>query len=285
MKKKKILTIILTLVLTINTSLCLLNVSINNLVNDKYISDKVYEIDFVDTINNSNDKNIKKVRKNLDILYAITDIINIDNEKIDSIINSKITRDTVITVVHNIYDSIKYDKEEDLITVKDYRTIVDNNIDYINNNLKLNLDIPKKLILKEALYKVGDKVIKDVPTTGSITNEMNRTSYNLLHILLSSNTVIVCIILELVVVGILYLINKDIILSIRPVFNSIVITYFVLILLTGYLMYANNQLDIVTTIMHDYSTQVGKVCHILFYISLGYVLIRRRNIFKKKKSK
>jgi hypothetical protein len=78
---------------------------------------------------------------------------------------------------------------------------------------------------------------------------------------------------------------KNIINTIRSIFNSIVCSYFVLTLVTGYLMTVNNQSKIFLAIISDYVDKIGSILHILFYISLAYVIIRRRDIFNQKKSK
>ena len=284
MKNKKIITIILTLVLAFNTSLCVLWVSTNSLVNNNYIKEKVYDVDIVSSINNSNDDNLKRVQQDLAILYTITDMINIDNEKVNNIINSKIAKDTLTKITINIYEAIKFDKEVEIISIDDYQNIVNDNIDYLNDSLKLKLDDTGKKVLRETLYLVGNKIIKDVPSTGSITSSMSPSSYFLLHILFSSSTIFILIIIELLIICIITIMYRNIVDIIRPLLNSIVISYFLMVIITGYLMTINNQYIVVNSIINDFVKIINKYQHILFYISIAYLVFRRRDIFSKKKS-
>lgn len=206
---KKIITIFIVIILTFNNVILCLNQSINKLIIDNYLKEEIQNLSLTGLIESDELKDnitMKKIKRHLDILYAITDIIDIPKEKVTTLIDSKISKDIVYKVILNIIDSIRNNEQEVLFNIDDYNSIVDDNLEIILKEKKINLSPKEEAILSKLLKEVGKNILKDIPTTKVILDDMSNNEKIFIRILINDNYSVI-ITINIILMLILFVIN------------------------------------------------------------------------------
>lgn len=212
MKKqiKRIISYLILGLFTICTYLLIINISSKDLVKSGYLEKELANITITDIINSpvfDNDNDIQKIRKNINSIYSVADILNIPADKITEIINSKISTDIITKIVINITDTIVTGDKKELFNLTDYNQIVDNNIDLITNEINLNLSYEEKIILTKILKEVGEKTIKEVPSTDLVLDKIDSNKLNIIRIIISKHIRYILVVFDIILLSILVFLN------------------------------------------------------------------------------
>lgn len=197
---------------TICTYLLIINISSKDLVKPEYLEKELANISVTNIINShvfDNDKDIQKIRKNINSIYSVADILNIPADKITEIINSKISTDIITKIVINITDTIVTGDKKELFNLTDYNQIVDNNIDLITNEINLNLSYEEKIILTKILKEVGEKTIKEVPSTDLVLDKIDSNKLNIIRIIISKHIRYILVVFDIILLSILVFLNLN----------------------------------------------------------------------------
>lgn len=223
---------------TICTYLLIINISSKDLVKPEYLEKELANISVTNIINShvfDNDKDIQKIRKNINSIYSVADILNIPDDKITEIINSKISTDIITKIVINITDTLVTGDKKELFNLTDYNQIVDNNIDLITNEINLNLSYEEKIILTKILKEVGEKTIKEVPSTDLVLDKIDSDKLNIIRIIISKHIRYILAIVDAILLSILVFLNFN-----RNIIKYLLKSLFVLLsvlLITSIIVY------------------------------------------------
>lgn len=223
---------------TICTYLLIINISAKDLVEPKYLEKELANISIIDIINSSkfdNDSNIQKIRKNINSIYSVADILDIPKEKITEIIDSKISTDIITKIIINITNTLVTGDKKELFNLTDYNQIVDNNIDLITNEINLNLSYEEKIILTKILKEVGEKTIKEVPSTDLVLDKIDSDKLNIIRIIISKHIRYILAIVDAILLSILVFLNFN-----RNIIKYLLKSLFVLLsvlLITSIIVY------------------------------------------------
>lgn len=223
---------------TICTYLLIINISVKDLVEPKYLEKELANISIIDIINSSkfdNDSNIQKIRKNINSIYSVADILDIPKEKITEIIDSKISTDIITKIIINITDTLVTGNKNELFNIDDYNYIVDNNIDLIISEINLNLNDEEKFILTKILKEVGEKTIKDIPSTDLVLKKIDSYKLNIIRIIISEHIRYILAIVDAILLSILVFLNFN-----RNIIKYLLKSLFVLLsvlLITSIIVY------------------------------------------------
>ena len=223
---------------TICTYLLIINISAKDLVEPKYLERELANISIIDIINSSkfdNDSNIQKIRKNINSIYSVADILDIPKEKITEIIDSKISTDIITKIIINITDTLVTGNKNELFNIDDYNYIVDNNIDLITSEINLNLNDEEKFILTKILKEVGEKTIKDIPSTDLVLKKIDSYKLNIIRIIISERIRYILAIVDAILLSILVFLNFN-----RNIIKYLLKSLFVLLsvlLITSIIVY------------------------------------------------
>lgn len=223
---------------TICTYLLIINISSKDLVKPEYLEKELANISVTNIINShvfDNDKDIQKIRKNINSIYSVADILNIPDDKITEIINSKISTDIITKIVINITDTLVTGDKKELFNLTDYNQIVDNNIDLITNEINLNLSYEEKIILTKILKEVGEKTIKEVPSTDLVLDKIDSDKLNIIRIIISKHIRYILVVFDIILLSILVFLNFN-----RNIIKYLLKSLFVLLsvlLITSIIVY------------------------------------------------
>lgn len=209
---KKFISYFILVTSTIFTYVIIVNYSSQYLYNPTYIEKELEHISVTDIINSSifdKDSKMLKIRKNIDSIYSVADILDISKDKITGLINSKISTDVITKIVVNVMDTLITGHKQELFDINDYNQIVDNNLDLILTEINLNLSYEEKLILSKILKEVGEKIIKDVPSTDLVIEKLDSHTLTIIKLISSKQVRDVFIIVDIVLWIILIFLNLN----------------------------------------------------------------------------
>lgn len=249
--------------LVIVNYILILNISTTNICKEEYIQQEIYNYASINDIiySKSFDKNeiILKYRKNIETLYTLSDILNIDVDKINQLIDSKIFKEVFTKISMNIVNSIKYNREYQMFSIEDYNKIVYDNIDDILESMNINLNTTSKNILVNLLKKIGSKSFDDVSSTKIVIDYINPYKVNLLYILTSNNIRVILIIMD-IILFLIFLILEFNIYIIKDIFKIIVLITILLIISNLYLLYFGhtytNEWYFVQRVINKYNSNI-----------------------------
>lgn len=157
-----------------------------------------------------NNYNVRKVRNHLDTVYSVYDILNLDQTKIDKLIDSKISKSVITKMSINIMNSLKNDTNYELFNIDDYNNLVDENIDdVVKIDIPIIGDIGKKKIT-DSVKDAGDKIIKDIPDTYAVTKKISSSRKFIIYVLTNENVRNILLMLDIIVIAILFYLHKSI---------------------------------------------------------------------------
>ena len=273
-QKKRLIIIISSLLVIINY-LLLLNIGSKTVFREESIRNTIYkEASITDLIYSKkfdNNDTINKYRKNIILIYTITDLFNVEKEKIDQIVESNIFKEVLVRILINIINSIKDDKQYQLFSINDYNNIVDGNIDDVLNKINLNKNSNLKTVIVTILKRIGSKSFDDVSTTNKVVDNIPNYKVNIIHIIFNNNIMIILLVIDILLLGLLFIISKEY----KYIISIITILSILLLLTNLYLLYLgnryNNEWHFIKTIINKYNSNIciyTITCFIIFIISL-----------------
>lgn len=194
------------------TYLLIISISGKDLSEPKYLEKELSNISVTDIINShifDSNNHIRKIRKNLDSIYSVADILDIPDDKITEIINSKISTDILTKIIININDTLVTGNKKELFNINDYNHIVDDNIDLITKEINLELSYEEKIILTKILKEVGEKTIKDIPDTNSVIERIDSYKLNIIKLVINNQVRHNLIIIDAILFLILLCLNLN----------------------------------------------------------------------------
>lgn len=210
---KKKINLIVNIMLVIINVLVILNISSYNVMSDAYIEKEIPKVSIKSVIYSSkydNNYNMRKVRSNIDKIYDVYDLLNMDESKIDNLIDSKIFKSIMTKISINVMKSLRDDTNYVLFNINDYNNLVDENID---NIIKIDIpvigDIGEKKI-KKSLKDAGSNIIKDIPDTYTLTKKIPKSRKVIIYILSNENVRNILLVLDIIFIAILFLLHKSI---------------------------------------------------------------------------
>ena len=210
---KKTVNIVVNIILIIINVLLILNISSYNVMSEAYIEKEVPKISVKNVIYSSkfdNNYNVRKVRKHLDKVYSVYDILNLDESKIDKLIDSKISKSIMTKVSINIMKSLRDDTNYELFDINDYYNLVDENIDdVVKIDIPIIGDIGKKKI-SDSVKDAGDKIITDIPDTSTVTKKMKSSRKFIIYMLSNEDVRSVLLMLDIIFIVVLFFLHKSI---------------------------------------------------------------------------
>ena len=181
-------------------------------MSEQYIEKEVPKISMKEVLYSSkfdNNYNMRMVRKHLDTIYSVYDILHLDESKIDKLIDSKISKSILTDVSINIMNSLKTNTDCELFSIDNYDKVVDDNIDdVIKIDVPVIGDIGKKKI-KNSVKSVGSKILKDIPSTSKITSKIPKIKRIIIYMFSNDNVRNILLILDIILIAFLIFLNKS----------------------------------------------------------------------------
>ncbi len=135
----------------------------------------------------------------------------------------------------------------------------------------INLDIDEKILLVEAIKKVGPRLLKDIPNTSMMLSKMPKYKYNLLHFITNYNVRNILITLDIVFIVILIIVRNNIKILIdisRIIIVDIIILFICNIYLMIYSGNYTNEFMFINRMLKYYNYSI-----ILYEIIMLFILI------------
>lgn len=231
--KNKII-IFISIILIIVNILLILSVSTNDVLKEEYIENEINKTSVHDLIYSekfdSSDL-IKKVRKHLDTIYSISDVLDID---INSIVESNVFKEVLAKIYLNVINSIKDNNNIPLFNIEDYNDITSKNIDLVLEDKNIKLSITQKNLLVSTLEKIGIKILKDIPDTNSVTKSIPKYKYNTIHFITNNNVRNILITLDIIFLLIL-IVTRHSINVLKDIFRISIVLIVSLVVINVYL--------------------------------------------------
>lgn len=274
MKKKRLIIIISSLLVIINY-LLLLNIGSKNIFREENIRNTIYKDASINNIIYSkkfdNNNTVNKYRKNIRLIYTITDLFNVEEEKITQIIESNIFKEVLVRISMNIINSIKDNIQYKLFNITDYNNIVDNNIDDVLDKINLNTNSNLKKVIITILKRIGYKSFDDVSTTNKVIDNIPNYKVNIMYIVFNSNIRFILLVIDILLLCLLIIISKDC----KCVISIISLLSILLLITNLYLLYLanryNNEWYFIKSIINKYNSNIciyTITCFTIFIISL-----------------
>ena len=146
----------------------------------------------------------------VDEMYSLASQFSVSSDVVDSIIDSKITKQIIGDAVGNLTDYVVNGKETRVFSEDDIYELITDNLDDILKAANVSLDDgQKEKFLREIKKQVPD-IVEVVPTSESLVNSEHNFEINLIQELFSTKTkVILCVCLVISGVIIIILKRKD----------------------------------------------------------------------------
>ena len=268
------------------TYLLIISISGKDLSEPKYLEKELSNISVTDIINShifDSNNHIRKIRKNLDSIYSVADILDIPDDKITEIINSKISTDILTKIIININDTLVTGNKKELFNINDYNHIVDDNIDLITKEINLELSYEEKIILTKILKEVGEKTIKDIPDTNSVIERIDSYKLNIIKLVINNQVRHNLIIIDAILFLILLCLNLN--CNILKILFKGLMILLVLLLITSIFvanianMFNDEWLFIRRFILYfNYNI----ILNIIYVVIITFIVFVRNSIIKRK---
>ncbi len=250
--------------------------------------------------------NVKKIRNSgsgegsngvaqiIDEMYSLASQFSVSEEVVDSIIDSKITKQIIGDAVGNITDYVVNGKDTKAFSEDDIYNLVNDNLDDILESSNVSMDEgQKEKFLREVKKQLPD-IVEVIPTSESLANSGYNFEINMVQEFFSTNVkVILCVglvICALIVIilkrnnfewcadlGVTLLISGLVIMGISLLVPSVVVD---MIGATDLSLFASSITDILTKpILYS-----GTIILVLAIIFLIFYKVMEKRSFKKLKS-
>ena len=146
----------------------------------------------------------------VDEMYSLASQFSVSSDVVDSIIDSKITKQIIGDAVGNLTDYVVNGKETRAFSEDDIYELITDNLDDILKAANVSLDDGQKEKFLREIKKQLPDIVEVVPTSESLVNSEHNFEINLIQELFSTKTkVILCVCLVISVVIVIILKRKD----------------------------------------------------------------------------
>ena len=146
----------------------------------------------------------------VDEMYSLASQFSVSSDVVDSIIDSKITKQIIGDAVGNLTDYVVNGKETRAFSEDDIYELITDNLDDILKAANVSLDDGQKEKFLREIKKQLPDIVEVVPTSESLVNSEHNFEINLIHELFSTKTkVILCVCLVISGVIVVILKRKD----------------------------------------------------------------------------
>lgn len=130
----------------------------------------------------------------IDEMYSLASQFSVSEEVVDSIIDSKITKEIIGDAVGNLTDYVVNGKETKALTADDAYNLINENLDDILKESNISLDDGQKEKFLREIKKQLPDMVEAIPTTESLANSSYINQINLLQEVFGTRVkVILCI--------------------------------------------------------------------------------------------
>ena len=146
----------------------------------------------------------------VDEMYSLASQFSVSSDVVDSIIDSKITKQIIGDAVGNLTDYVVNGKETRVFSEDDIYELITDNLDDILEAANVSLDDGQKEKFLREIKKQLPDIVEVVPTSESLVNSEHNFEINLIQELFSTKTkVILCVCLVISGVIVIILKRKD----------------------------------------------------------------------------
>ena len=146
----------------------------------------------------------------VDEMYSLASQFSVSSDVVDSIIDSKITKQIIGDAVGNLTDYVVNGKETKVFSEDDIYELITDNLDDILKAANVSLDDGQKEKFLREIKKQLPDIVEVVPTSESLVNSEHNFEINLIQELFSTKTkVILCVCLVISGVIVIILKRKD----------------------------------------------------------------------------
>ena len=146
----------------------------------------------------------------VDEMYSLASQFSVSSDVVDSIIDSKITKQIIGDAVGNLTDYVVNGKETRAFSEDDIYELITDNLDDILKAANVSLDDGQKEKFLREIKKQLPDIVEVVPTSESLVNSEHNFEINLIQELFSTKTkVILCVCLVISGVIVVILKRKD----------------------------------------------------------------------------
>ena len=163
--------------------------------------------------------NVKKIRNSgssegnngvsqiIDEMYSLASQFSVSEEVVDSIIDSKITKQIIGDAVGNVTDYVVNGKETKAFSEDDVYNLINDNLDEILESSNVSIDEgQKEKFLREVKKQLPD-IVEVIPTSESLANSGHNFEINMVQEFFSTEVkVILCV--GLVISGVIVIVLK-----------------------------------------------------------------------------
>lgn len=280
---KKIGKIICFITLIFLLTYMVINLSLNNILSKKTISDGIKDVSFTELIYSDTFDNNEKIinfRSNLNKIYKIVSIFDMTEEDVNSLLDQSVKSDITSIMVDNVIYTIRTNENILLISEEDFNIILDDFIEKILNRLNIN-GVERELI-RVKLVDSCKKLIKYVPDTEYIITKVSADKIGFIRLLINKNLFtlsivlsIICILMMYVLSDKLYHIFKDLAWSLY-VESAILVIFILSLCILG-----NTKLKFIQGIIAVYSNIIFEF--LWLFIIFGCIFMLIYTIINKKK--
>lgn len=260
-----------------------INLSLNNILSKKTISDGIKDVSFTELIYSDTFDNNEKIinfRSNLNKIYKIVSIFDMTEEDVNSLLDQSVKSDITSIMVDNVIYTIRTNENILLISEEDFNIILDDFIEKILNRLNIN-GVERELI-RVKLVDSCKKLIKYVPDTEYIITKVSADKIGFIRLLINKNLFTLSIVLSLICILMMYVLSdklyhifKDLAWSLYV--ESAILVIFVLSLC----ILGNTKLKFIQGIIAVYSNIIFEF--LWLFIIFGCIFMLIYTIINKKK--
>lgn len=169
---KKCISVLLSILLIGSLTLFILILSMGNFFTAKNIETELAKINFSKLAPTSETPGNKVVNNAIDEIYIALEEYSIPRDVTEQIIDSDFGKQVIGKVTGNIATYIMTGKEEQVLTEKDFNTLIDQNIDDIIAKSGNRITEKQKTQLVGYIKDNSGKVVKSFPSASVVANEV-----------------------------------------------------------------------------------------------------------------
>lgn len=193
-------------------TICVFNISgfanKENIVNQMKDTDILTEVKKIRNSGSGEGEN--GISQVIDEMYSLASQFSVSEEVVDSIIDSKITKEIVGDAVGNLTDYVVNGKETKALTADDAYNLINDNLDDILKESNISLDDGQKEKFLREIKKQLPDMVEVVPTSESLANSGYVNQIKLLQEMFSTKVkVILCVSIAVSAVIVIILKRKE----------------------------------------------------------------------------
>ncbi len=280
---KKIGKIICFITLIFLLTYMVINLSLNNILSKKTISDGIKDVSFTELIYSDTFDNNEKIinfRSNLNKIYKIVSIFDMTEEDVNSLLDQSVKSDITSIMVDNVIYTIRTNENILLISEEDFNIILDDFIEKILNRLNIN-GVERELI-RVKLVDSCKKLIKYVPDTEYIITKVSADKIGFIRLLINKNLFTLSIVLSLICILMMYVLSDKLYHIFKDLAWSLYVESAILVIfILSLCILGNTKLKFIQGIIAVYSNIIFEF--LWLFIIFGCIFMLIYTIINKKK--